>query len=157
VIETGPQPHDEERGMASIAITPRRVQLVKQSFAKVVPIGDQAASLFYGRLFEIAPEVRPLFRDDITAQGRKLISVLALAVGSLQKLPELVPSVQDLGRRHTGYGVRDEHYDLVAEALMWALDKGLGPDFTPEVKDAWIAVYTTLADTMKGAAQQIAA
>jgi hemoglobin-like flavoprotein len=80
-----------------------------------------------------------------------------LAVGSLQKLPELVPIVQDLGRRHTGYGARDEHYDLVAEALMWALDKGLGPDFTPEVKHAWIAVYTTLADTMKGAAQQIAA
>ena len=143
--------------MANIAITRRRVQLVKQSFAKVVPIGDHAASLFYGRLFEIAPEVRPLFKDDIPAQGRKLMSVLALAVGSLQKLPELVPIVQDLGRRHTGYGVRDEHYDLVAEALMWALDKGLGPDFTPEVKDAWIAVYTTLADTMKGAAQQIAA
>jgi hemoglobin-like flavoprotein len=147
----------EERGMASIAITPRRVELVQQSFAKVAPIADEAAGLFYGRLFEIAPEVRPFFKGDITAQGRKLMSVLALAIGSLQNLSELVPIVQDLGRRHTGYGVRDEHYDRVAEALIWALGQGLGPDCTPEVKEAWMAVYTFLADTMKGAPQKIAA
>jgi len=143
--------------MASIPITPRRVELVQQSFAKLAPIVDEAAGLFYGRLFEIAPEVRPLFKGDITVQGRKLMSVLALAVGSLQNLSGLVPIMRDLGRRHTGYGVRDEHYDRVAEALIWALDQGLGPDCTVEVKDAWIAVYTFLADTMKGAAQQIAA
>jgi hemoglobin-like flavoprotein len=138
-------------------ITPRRVELVQQSFARIAPMADAAAGLFYGRLFEIAPEVRPLFTGDITAQGRKLMSVLALAVGSLPDLSELVPIVQDLGRPHTEYGVRDAHYDSVAEALIWALDQGLGPDFTSEVKDAWIAVYTMLANTMKGATQQNAA
>ena len=138
-------------------MTPQQVQLIKQSFAKVAPIAGQAADLFYGRLFEIAPQVRPLFKGDITAQGQKLMSTIALAVGSLDKLPELVPIVQDLGRRHAGYGVKDEHYDSVGQALLWTLDKGLGADFTPEVKEAWTAVYMVLADTMKGAARQAAA
>ena len=138
-------------------MTPQQVQLVKQSFAKVAPIADQAADLFYGRLFEIAPQVRPLFKGDIKAQGQKLMSTIAVAVASLDKLPELVPVVQDLGRRHVGYGVKDEHYDLVGQALLWTLAKGLGPDFTPEVKEAWTIVYTILADTMKSAVQQSAA
>jgi nitric oxide dioxygenase len=142
--------------MPSTAITPRRIELVQQSFAKIAPIAEEAAGLFYRRLFEIAPEVRPLFEGDIASQGRKLMSVLALAVGSLQNLSDLVPIVQDLGRRHTGYGVKDEHYDKVAEALIWTLDQRLGPECTLEVKDAWIAVYTMLANTMKGAAPQIA-
>jgi hemoglobin-like flavoprotein len=138
-------------------MTPQQVQLIKQSFAKVAPIADQAADLFYGRLFEIAPQVRPLFKGDIKAQGQKLMSTIALAVGSLDRLSELVPVVQDLGRRHAAYGVKDEHYDSVGQALLWTLDKGLGPDFTPEVKEAWTAVYMVLADTMKGAARQAAA
>ena len=136
-------------------MTPQQVQLIKQSFAKVEPIAGQAADLFYGRLFEIAPQVRPLFKGDI--KGQKLMSTIALAVGSLDRLPELVPIVQDLGRRHVGYGVKDEHYDSVGQALLWTLDKGLGADFTPEVKEAWTAVYMVLADTMKGAARQAAA
>jgi len=129
--------------------TPQQVKLVKQSFAKITPIAEQAANLFYGRLFEIAPQLRSLFKGDIKAQGRKLMSTIALAVSGLEKLPELVPVVEDLGRRHAGYGVEDEHYDIVAEALLWTLKKGLGPDFTPDVKEAWISVYTALADTMK--------
>jgi hemoglobin-like flavoprotein len=138
-------------------MTPQQVQLVKRSFAKVAPISDQTADLFYGRLFEIAPQVRPLFKGDIKEQGRKLMSTIALAVGSLDKLPEIVIAVQELGRRHAGYGVKEEHYDFVGQALLWTLDRGLGPDFTPEVKEAWTAVYTILADTMKSAAQQSAA
>jgi nitric oxide dioxygenase len=138
--------------LTDIATTPQQAQLVKQSFAKIAPIAEQAADLFYGRLFDIAPQLRPLFKGDIKAQGRKLMSTIALAVGSLQNLPELVPIVQDLGRRHTGYGVKDEHYDIVAEVLLWTLDKGLGAEFTPDVKEAWISVYTTLAETMKNAA-----
>jgi nitric oxide dioxygenase len=137
--------------MTGITMTPEQIQLVKQSFAKIAPIAEQAADLFYGLLFEIAPQVRPLFKGDIKAQGRKLMSTIAFTVGSLQKLPELAPVVHDLGRRHAGYGVKDEHYDIVASALLWTLDKGQGPDFTPDVKDAWISVYTNLADTMKSA------
>jgi nitric oxide dioxygenase len=138
-------------------MTPDQVQLVKTSFAAVAPIAEQAAALFYGRLFEIAPELRALFKGDMKEQGRKLMGTIAVAVGSLDRLPELLPVVQDLGRRHAGYGVKDEHYATVAEALLWTLEKGLGPAFTPAVKEAWTLTYTTLADAMKAAAGKTAA
>ncbi|MBI3517526.1 MAG: hemin receptor [Proteobacteria bacterium] len=134
-------------------MTPEHVKLVKESFAKVAPIAPQAAALFYGRLFEIAPEVKPLFKGDITEQGRKLMQVIGMAVGGLDDLPTLVPAVQDLGRRHVRYGVTDAHYGVVAEALLWTLGQGLGDGFTPAVKQAWTVVYTVLADTMKQAAK----
>jgi nitric oxide dioxygenase len=138
-------------------MTPQQVQLVQQSFAKISPIAEQAADLFYGRLFEIAPQVRALFKNDIKAQGQKLMSTIALAVGSLDKLSALLPVVRDLGSRHAGYGVKEEHYDVVGQALLWTLEKGLGSDFTPDTKAAWTEVYTVLADTMKSAARQVAA
>jgi nitric oxide dioxygenase len=134
-------------------MTPDHVKLVKESFAKVAPIAPQAAALFYGRLFEIAPEVKPLFKRDIAEQGRMLMQVLATAVGGLDDLAALVPAVQDLGRRHGRYGVTDAHYGVVGEALLWTLGQGLGDGFTPAVKEAWIAVYTVLADTMMQAAK----
>jgi hemoglobin-like flavoprotein len=134
-------------------MTPEQITLVKESFAKVKPIAPQAASLFYGRLFEIAPEVRPLFKGDIEEQGRKLMQVIATAVGALDRLGDIVPVVQDLGRRHAGYGVSEAAYDKVAEALLWTLGQGLGAAFTPAVKEAWTATYTILADTMKAAAK----
>jgi nitric oxide dioxygenase len=138
-------------------MTPEQITLVKESFAKVAPIAPQAAALFYGRLFEIAPEVKPLFKGDMTEQGRKLMQVLATAVGGLDRLADLVPTVQALGKRHAGYGVSDAHYDKVAEALLWTLGEGLGDGFTPAVKDAWVEVYTVLADTMKQAARSAVA
>lgn len=138
-------------------MTPRQIQLVKESFAKVAPIAPQAAGLFYGRLFEIAPQVRPLFKGDMDEQGRKLMQIIGVAVGGLDRLPELVPAVQALGKRHAGYGVQEEHYAIVAEALLWTLGKGLGDAFTEEVKESWVVVYTVLADTMKAAAKSAAA
>ena len=137
-------------------MTPEQITLVKDSFAKVRPIAPQAAALFYGRLFEIAPEVRPLFKGDIEEQGRKLMQVIATAVGALDRLDTIVPTVQDLGRRHVKYGVSDAHYDKVAEALLWTLGQGLGDGFTPAVREAWTMTYTVLADTMKAAAKQAA-
>jgi hemoglobin-like flavoprotein len=137
-------------------MTPEQITLVKESFAKVRPIAPQAAALFYGRLFEIAPEVRPLFKGDIEEQGRKLMQVIATAVGALDRLGDIVPVVQDLGRRHAGYGVSEAHYDKVAEALLWTLGQGLGAAFTPVVKEAWTVTYTILADTMKAAAKSAA-
>ena len=134
-------------------MTPEQITLVKESFAKVRPIAPQAAALFYGRLFEIAPEVRPLFKGDIEEQGRKLMQVIATAVGALDRLDTIVPTVQDLGRRHVTYGVSDAHYDKVAEALLWTLGQGLGDGFTPAVKEAWTVTYGILADTMKAAAK----
>lgn len=129
-------------------MTPERIALVRESFAKVRPIADDAAALFYGRLFQIAPEVRPLFPADLTEQGRKLIATLAVVVNSLDDLPALLPVVQRLGARHAGYGVTGEHFAPVGVALLWTLEKGLGEDFTPEVRMAWTEAYHVLATVM---------
>ncbi|MGE3066607.1 MAG: globin family protein [Hyphomicrobiaceae bacterium] len=137
-------------------MTPEQIKLVQDSFKSVEPIAMQAADLFYGRLFEIAPEVRPLFPSDLTAQKGKLMSMISTAVTNLHQVEKIVPAVQDLGRRHVAYGVTSAHYKPVGEALIWTLDKGLGPAFTQQIKDAWVAAYTTLATVMTEAAASVA-
>ncbi len=137
-------------------MTPEKIELVKSSWAKVAPISEQAAELFYGKLFELNPEFKSLFKSDMKEQGRKLMAMLNTAVNSLDKLEAIVPAVQDMGRRHVSYGVKDEDYDTVGEALIWTLEQGLGDGFTTEVKEAWIDTYTLVATTMKTAAAQAA-
>lgn len=132
-------------------MTPEQIALVQGTWAKVVPIKETAADLFYGKLFELDPTLRPLFKGDIKEQGRKLMTMITLAVKGLDDLPALVPAVKDLGRRHAGYGVTAAHYGTVATALLWTLEKGLGDAFTPPVKDAWTQTYTVLANTMQQA------
>ncbi len=131
-----------------------QVKLVQGSFAKVLPIADTAADLFYTRLFELDPSLRRMFPTDMAEQKRKLMLTLKFAVNSLSRLDELVPAVQALGRRHAGYGVKNEHYNTVGAALLWTLEQGLGEAFTPEVKAAWVTVYTLLANTMREAAAE---
>jgi hemoglobin-like flavoprotein len=135
-------------------MTPEQVLLIQASFAKVLPIADTAAALFYGRLFELDPSLRPLFQGDMREQGRKLMTMLRVVVNGLHRLDQLVPAVQELGRRHAAYGVADEHYDTVAAALLWTLHQGLGDDWTPNVEAAWVVAYTLLADTMRAAAAE---
>ena len=132
-------------------MTPQQIELVQTSFKKVVPIAGTAADLFYDRLFETAPEVRALFPDDMKEQKVKLMAMLGTAVSSLHKLDEILPAVKALGERHKGYGVTAAHYAPVGAALLWTLEKGLGPDFTPEVKEAWTLTYTALAGVMTSA------
>jgi nitric oxide dioxygenase len=134
-----------------------QIKLVQQSFEAVKPISEQAAALFYGRLFELDPELEMLFKADLKEQGRKLMAMIGMAVDALSDLPALVPVVQDLGRRHVAYGVETGHYDTVGQALIWTLEQGLGAAFTSEVRQAWLATYTLLADTMKAAAYDKAA
>jgi hemoglobin-like flavoprotein len=119
-----------------------------------MPIADDAAALFYRRLFELDPSLQRMFKGDMTEQRRKLMQMLTAAVKGLDRLDQLVPVVEELGRRHVGYGVSDAHYDTVGASLLWTLEKGLGNAFTPEVKDSWIAVYGLLAGTMKNAAKE---
>ncbi len=138
-------------------MTPEQIELVQTTWAKVAPSADQVAVLFYDRLFEIAPEVKPLFKSDMTEQGQKLMQMLAVAVNGLPQLESIVPAVQEMGVRHTDYGVADSHYDSVGAALLWTLEQGLGDAFTPEVKEAWAVTYTTLATVMKEAAASAAA
>jgi hemoglobin-like flavoprotein len=128
--------------------------LVQNSFAAIAPNADAVAALFYGRLFEIDPSLRHMFRGDMAEQRKKLMQMLTAAVKGLDRLEQLVPVVQDLGRRHAKYGVADEHYDTVAAALLWTLEQGLGEAFTDELKGAWVTVYTLLATTMKNAANE---
>jgi hemoglobin-like flavoprotein len=135
-------------------VTPRQKTLVQESFAIISPIADDVAALFYQRLFELDPSLRSMFREDMAEQRKRLMQVLTAAVKGLDRLEQLVPVVQDLGRRHATYGVTDAHYDTVAKALLWTLEKGLGSGFTTEMKDAWTAVYTVLATTMKAAAHE---
>jgi hemoglobin-like flavoprotein len=134
-------------------MTPEQAQIVKLSFARVIRNKDAVGMMFYGRLFEIAPEVRPLFKGDIAGQSRKLMDTLALAVGMLRDMPTLVMTLQGLAKRHVGYGVRDEHYDKVGEALLWTLEKGLGDAFTAQVREAWAALYVAVAKIMREAAK----
>lgn len=138
-------------------MTPEQVDLVQGSFKKVVPIADTAADLFYAKLFEIAPDVRPMFPDDLSDQKKKLIQMLATAVNGLKDLDAIVPAVQDLGKRHVKYGVEDAHYDSVGAALLDTLEKGLGDDWTPDTAAAWTETYTVLATTMKDAAAEVTA
>jgi hemoglobin-like flavoprotein len=134
-------------------VTREQVTLVQDSFAAIAPIADDAAALFYRRLFEIDPRLKAMFKGDMAEQRRKLMQMLTAAVKGLDRLAQLVPVVEDLGRRHAGYGVEDKHYDTVGEALLWTLEKGLGAAFTPQAKEAWATVYGLLASTMKNAAR----
>lgn len=129
-----------------------KITAVQTSFDKVAPIAPVAAELFYGRLFELDPSLKPLFKGDMTEQGAKLMKMIGVAVNGLNDLEAIVPAVQQLGVRHVAYGVKDEHYDTVGAALLWTLGQGLGEDFTPEVEAAWAEVYGLLATTMKDAA-----
>ncbi len=133
-------------------MTPDQIALVQKSFKSVVPIKETAADLFYGRLFELDPDVRGLFKGDMKEQGRKLMMMIATAVNGLTNLESIVPAVQELGIRHVDYGVKPEDYNTVAAALLWTLEKGLGDAWNDELKTAWTAAYTILADTMKDAA-----
>ena len=135
-------------------MTPNQIALVQSSWENVKPISEQAAELFYGRLFELDPSLRPLFKGDMKEQGKKLMATLNLAVTSLTKLDDILPAVQDLGRRHVQYGVPDESYATVGQALLWTLEQGLGEEFTPDVKEAWAITYVTLSNVMLDAAHE---
>lgn len=138
-------------------MTPQQIALVKMSWQQLKPISAQAAALFYGRLFELDPSLRPLFRGDMAEQGRKLMGIINIAVSSLERLEQILPAVQDLGRRHVHYGVTADHYATVGAALLWTLEQGLGATFTPATQDAWTQTYTTLANVMQEAAATAAA
>jgi hemoglobin-like flavoprotein len=133
-------------------MTPEKIALVRSSWQQVLPIKDTAAALFYGQLFELDPSLRSMFKGDMVEQGRKLMMIINTAVNSLDNLGPILGAVEDMGRRHVAYGVTEAHYDTVGSALIWTLAKGLGEQFTPPVRDAWVETYTTLATAMKQAA-----
>jgi hemoglobin-like flavoprotein len=129
-------------------MTPSQIKLVQDSFSKVAPISEQAAVIFYDRLFEVAPPVRALFPDDMSEQRKKLMATLAVVVNGLTNLEAVLPAASALAKRHVGYGARPEHYPVVGGALLWTLEKGLGDAWTPELAQAWASAYGTLSGFM---------
>ncbi len=134
-------------------LSPAAIELVQQTFAEVGRNPQQLVEAFYGRLFSLAPDFRPLFPEDMREQQKKLLQSLTLVVNNLKKPESVVPAVQELGRRHIDYGVKPEHYDTVGAALVWALAQQLGPQWNAEVQDAWVAAYTLVATVMIEASQ----
>jgi hemoglobin-like flavoprotein len=136
-------------------MTPEQMKLVEATWGQVVPIADVAATNFYARLFEIDPSARALFRaTDMAQQRKKLLQVLSVAIAGLDHLDELVPTVEDLGRRHARYGVKDAHYASVGAALLWTLERGLGEAWNADAAAAWGEVYGALSGVMRQAAQE---
>jgi hemoglobin-like flavoprotein len=133
-------------------MTPIQVALVQESWKHVLPIKDEAAQMFYGRLFELNPAFRDLFKGEMAEQRRKLMAMIGVAVSSLNRLDTLVPALHELGRKHGDYGVQARDYDAVGAALLWTLEQGLGAQFTPQVRAAWTETYGLLAATMQGGA-----
>ena len=133
-------------------MTPEQMDLVQSSFARVAPIADQAAVIFYDDLFQRDPELRPLFKHDMAEQRRKLMAMLATAVANLKTWDKVEGAVHALGERHRGYGVQPKDYETVGAALIATLEKGLGAEFTGETRAAWIACYTVVAAGMSGGA-----
>jgi hemoglobin-like flavoprotein len=129
------------------------VKLVQTSFANLAPKGDEVARMFYAELFAAHPELRPMFAADIAPQAKRLTKMLTFVVKHVDRLPTILPAVQGLALRHRGYGVTEAHYAMVGTALIASVARGLGDDFTPQVRQAWIAVYTVLAGTMMAAAR----
>ncbi|HEY5795282.1 MAG TPA: globin family protein [Bosea sp. (in: a-proteobacteria)] len=129
-------------------MTDAEIELVRESFAHLHRRKSETAALFYARLFEIDPEVRPLFKGDMAAQGVKLMETLTVAIATLRDPGGLTALLNKLGRGHRGYGVEEQHYDSVGTALIWTLQTSLGPAFTPEIERAWTALYRDIASAM---------
>jgi len=130
-------------------MTQKQIELVKSSWCLVstidpVVVGD----LFYNRLFEIAPQVKHMFRSPMPEQSKKLIAMIGYVIAKLDRLEDIIGEVDKLAQRHAGYGVKPEHYTVVGTALIWTLEKGLGENWNEEVKTAWIKCYTILSDAM---------
>ncbi|TIS45951.1 globin family protein [Mesorhizobium sp.] len=136
-------------------MTPDQIKLVQDSFREVVPIKAAAAALFYDRLFAIDGSLKALFHADMSKQGAKLMAALGFVVHGLSRAETILPTVQDLARRHVGYGVEEHHYPIVGQALIETLDAGLGEAFTQDVREAWQAAYGLLAGVMIAAAREV--
>jgi hemoglobin-like flavoprotein len=137
-----------------IDLTEEQKKLVRASITRAERMAEVVGLIFYKRLFELDPKLRPLFQHNIQEQSKKLMATLKMVVDGLDYSHELLSSIRSLGRRHVQYGVKEQHYDTVGQALLWALEKALGPEFPPPARDAWLTVYNWLAANMKEAAAE---
>jgi hemoglobin-like flavoprotein len=137
-------------------VTPQQIHIVQASFQKVAPIAELAADLFYARLFELDPSLKPLFKTDMKRQGMTLMTMLGSAVHGLANPEALVPVLRSLGRRHVSYGVQDKHYDTVGRAFLDTLANAFGDEFNAETREAWTSAYALMAALMKMGGREMA-
>jgi hemoglobin-like flavoprotein len=135
-------------------ITPEQVQQVQSSFTQLLPMAEAVGEMLYSRIFELAPEARALFKEDIRPQAKRTMAAVKVAVEGLDRLDDVAPFLIRLGARHVNYGVRPEHFTVVGEALLWTLEEGLGDSFTPELRDAWAAAWDVVAGAMVSGLRQ---
>lgn len=134
-------------------MTARQMQMVRESFPVIREVAGPLSQLFYGRLFELQPGLRPMFRHDLASQGRKLMEMLSVIVDHLDRLESLDPVLRELGRRHAGYGVLPQHYATVEQALLWSFGHAMEYEFDDELKGAWRAIITEVSNAMLAGAQ----
>jgi hemoglobin-like flavoprotein len=137
------------------AVTKQQRRLVQESLPEIQELSGPIGQLFFGRLFEMDPSLRAMFHQDIALQSKKVMDVLTSVVARLDHFDEFEPEIRALGQRHTGYGVRPDHYDLLNNALIWALGRALDSEFYPELKAAWRAVLDSISVTMKEGAAEV--
>ncbi len=137
-------------------MTQRQKHLVRESFLCMREVALPLALSFYGRLFELEPQLRPMFHGDMTRQSVKLMDMLTAVVDNLERVEALHPALQAMGQRHVGYGVTARHYDLVEDALLWAMGQALEADFDPESREAWQVVVRKVSGVMQEGAAAVA-
>jgi len=131
-----------------MTLSDRQIMLVQDSFELVIALPQDVTDLFYARVFELDPTLRPMFKRDISEKGRMLMQTIIIAVHSLKDLANITPALHTLGHRHIGYGVKKKDYDTLGMALIWTIEQGIGPTFTPELRDAWAVTYNLLVQTI---------
>lgn len=136
---------------------PHHTHLIRKSFARIEAHGSIAALIFYRRLFELDPALRPLFQSDIEVQAIKLTAMLGALIGLLERGPALETELKAMGARHAGYGVVEAHYATVGGALLGMLEEVLAEEFTPAVREAWTLLYARVEALMKSGALEAAA
>ncbi|MEO7997289.1 MAG: globin family protein [Gemmatimonadaceae bacterium] len=138
-------------------MTPEQVAHIRNSWALMSSATDDLAIQFYDRLFDLDPSLRSLFKSaDMQTQSEKLIQMLTVIVRGVDDLPRLLPSVEALGRRHAGYGVKDAHYVTVGAALLRTFKEVLGGSLSVAAEESWAAAFSTLSDVMMKASRKAA-
>jgi len=137
-------------------MSPEQKYYIRKSFAQVEAHGTVPALVFYRRLFEIDPALRPMFKSDIEVQAAKLLDMLGVLISHLERTALLEAELRLMGQRHAGYGVQPEHYATVGQALLDMLQETLQNDFKPVVREAWIALYGAVSASMQAGAEEAA-
>ena len=135
-------------------MTPKQIDLIRQSFDAIWPVRRKLAVIFYGRFFELAPDAQQLFPSNMERQHLKLMDSIAAIVGALDKRELFQSVISHTGRHHVGFGAKSSHFAAFGEALIWGLEQQFGAAFTPELKNAWLILYDTVQDEMMRAGLQ---